>query len=75
VLKMPKPGTEHLEAMLPSLCIAIAREQGLDERFVPPLSSAEVDDVRWHWGGGSIRRLRQAIEVVLGARGLFETKH
>jgi ATP-dependent Lon protease len=75
VLKMPKPGTEHLEAMLPSLYIAIAREQGLDQRFVPPLSSAEVDDVRWHWGGGSIRRLRQAIEVVLGARGLFETKH
>ncbi|MPR09319.1 AAA family ATPase [Microvirga tunisiensis] len=75
VLNMPEPGAEHLEAMLPTLCIAIAREQGLDEGFVPPLTFGEIADVRRHWGGGSIRRLRQIVEVVLGARGLFETKH
>jgi hypothetical protein len=74
-LNMPEPGAEHLEAMLPSLCIAIAREQGLDEGYVPPLTFGEIADVRRHWGGGSIRRLRQILEVVLGARGLFETKH
>jgi hypothetical protein len=74
-LKMPEPGAEHLEAMLPSLCIAIAREQGLDERFVPPLTRAELADVRRHWGGGSIRQLRQVIEVILEARSLFVTKH
>ena len=75
VLRMPEPGAEHLEALLPSLCLAMAREQGLDARFVPPMTAAEIADVRRHWAGGSVRRLRQVVEVVLGARDRFEMKH
>ncbi len=75
VLPMPGPSADHLEALLPTLCIAIAREQGLDERFVSPLTPDEIRDVRRHWTGRSVRRLRQVIEVVLGTRDCFEMKH
>jgi ATP-dependent Lon protease len=75
VLQMPEPGAEHLEALLPSLCLAMAREQGLHPRFVPPMTAAEIADVRRHWDGGSVRRLRQVVDVVLGTRDHFEMKH
>ncbi|MBM1174554.1 AAA family ATPase [Microvirga arabica] len=75
VLQMPEPAAEHLEELLPALCLAIAREQGLDGRFVPPMTAAEITDVRRYWDGGSVRRLRQVVEVVLGARDQFEMKH
>jgi hypothetical protein len=75
VLQMPEPAAEHLEALLPALCLAIAREQGLDGRFVSPMTAVEIADIRQYWDGGSIRRLRQVVEVVLGARDQFEMKH
>jgi ATP-dependent Lon protease len=75
VLQMPEPGAEHLEALLPSLRLATAREQGLDGHFVPPMTAAEIADVRRHWAGGSVRRLRQVVDVVLGARDYFEMRH
>jgi ATP-dependent Lon protease len=75
VLQMPEPAAEHLEALLPSLCLAMAHEQGLDARFVPPMTAAEIADVRRHWDGGSVRRLRQVVDVVLGTRDHFEMKH
>jgi hypothetical protein len=75
VLQMPEPSAEHLEALLPSLCLAMAREQGLHPRFVPPMTAAEIADVRRYWDGGSVRRLRQVVDVVLGTRDHFEMKH
>jgi hypothetical protein len=75
ILEMPEPGAEHLEAVLPSLWAVILQERGQDPCFVPALSPAEIADIRRHWGGGSVRRLRQVVEVVLGVREFFETKH
>ena len=74
-LEMPEPGAEHLESVLPSLLTAIIHERGHDPRFVPPLTCSEIDDIRWHWAGGSVRRLRQVVEVVLGIRDRFEVRH
>jgi hypothetical protein len=75
ILEMPEPGAEHLEAVLPSLWAIILQEHGQDPCFTPALSPAEIADIRRHWGGGSVRRLRQVVEVMLGVRDFFETKH
>jgi hypothetical protein len=39
------------------------------------MTAAEIADVRRHWDGGSVRRLRQVVDVVLGTRDHFEMKH
>jgi hypothetical protein len=75
VLTMREPSSDDLEGLLPSVCTLIARARGQDLRFLPPLTSEEIADVRRYWSGGSVRRLRQAVEVVLGARDCFEMKH
>jgi ATP-dependent Lon protease len=75
VLEMPEPDTAHLEAILPALYIVISQENGQDPRFVPSLTPEEVNDVRRLWRGGSMRQLRQIVEVVLGVRERFAIKH
>jgi hypothetical protein len=75
VLEMPEPDTAHLEAILPALYRAISQENGQDPRFVPSLTPEEVNDVRRLWRGGSMRQLRQIVEVVLGVRERFAIKH
>jgi hypothetical protein len=75
MLTMPEPSADHLEALLPSLCAVIGRERGEDHRFMASLTLEEIADVRRHWSGGSIRRLRHVVEVVLRARDWFKVKH
>ena len=75
VLTMPEPRSDDLAALLPSVCALIARAQGQDCCILPPLTLEEIADVQRHWDGGSVRRLRQVVEVVLGARDRFEIKH
>ena len=53
---------------VPQLVKAIMQERGLDKRQAEPLSQPEIDVLRRHWRGGSIRNLRQLIEGVLVAR-------
>jgi hypothetical protein len=46
----------------------LARERGLDPRFVPLLSGAKLSAIAKHWRGGSLRLLRRIVEVVLRER-------
>jgi ATP-dependent Lon protease len=68
IVGFPKPGPEHLDALLPPVIADLAAERGLDSRWVEPLTGQERDVVATHWGGGSVRRLRRVVEVVLRAR-------
>jgi ATP-dependent Lon protease len=65
IVSFPKPGAADLDALLPAIAADLAREQGLDGRWIEPLSGQERDAIATHWSGGSIRRLRRLLEVIL----------
>lgn len=68
IVRFPEPSAEHLDALLPSVLAAIAGEAGLDPRFHAPLDGVERTVLRARWRGGSVRRLRRAVEAVLRVR-------
>ncbi len=68
VVTFPKPGAEHLDALLAPVIADLADERGLDQRWVEPLAGFERDMVAANWSGGSVRRLRRVVEAVLRAR-------
>jgi ATP-dependent Lon protease len=68
VVTFPKPEAGDLDALLPAIIADLASESGLDSRWVDPLAGFERDAVAAHWRGGSIRRLRRVVEIVLRAR-------
>ncbi|MBE7199644.1 MAG: AAA family ATPase [Parafilimonas terrae] len=68
VIRFPEPGPQHLEALVASSLAEIALERGLHPRFLPPPDGVELRALRRRWRGGSVRRLRRAVEAVLRAR-------
>ena len=68
VVTFPLPKPQHLDALLPALVADIARDTGIDARFLPPLDQVERDVLRRRWRGGSARRLKRLVEGVLRAR-------
>jgi ATP-dependent Lon protease len=68
VITFPKPTASDLDALLPTVVADLATERGLDRRWVEPLTGFERDAVAAHWRGGSVRRLRRVVEIVLRAR-------
>lgn len=70
VITFPKPAAKDLDALLPAVIADLARERGLDHRWVAPLDGAERSAVATHWRGGSVRRLRRLVEAILRERDL-----
>ena len=70
VITFPKPTANDLDALLPAVTADLARERGLDSRWVAPLDGAEREAVAQHWRGGSVRRLRRLVEAILRERDL-----
>lgn len=68
IVTFPKPGPEHMDALLAPVIADLAAERGLDSRWIEPLTGLERDIVAAHWRGGSVRRLRRIVEIVLRAR-------
>ena len=68
VVTFPKPAAGDLEALLPAVTRDLARERGLDARWVEPLTGFERDVIAAYWRGGSVRRLRRVVEAVLRVR-------
>jgi ATP-dependent Lon protease len=68
IVTFPKPGLEHIDALLPRVIADLAAERGLDSRWIEPLTGQERDAVAAHWRGGSVRQLRRVVEAVLRAR-------
>jgi len=68
VVAFPAPGREHVEALSVALLADIARERGLDPAFLPPPDATELRALRHRWSGGSVRRLRRAVEAIVRVR-------
>jgi hypothetical protein len=75
VLRFPLPQQEDLEALLPAVIGDLARERGLDPRWIGSLSSTETNAIAVNWGGGSIRRLKRIVELVVRERDARAIRH
>ncbi len=67
---MPAPEARHLENLVPGILEDLAAERGIDGRWLQPLARDELALVLWHRQGGSIRRLKRAVEALADARDL-----
>jgi ATP-dependent Lon protease len=75
VVRFPKPEPNDLDALLPAVIADLARERGVDERWVQPLDGSEHLVVTRHWRGGSVRRLRRIVEAILQHRETQATRN
>ncbi|UQR60779.1 AAA family ATPase [Bradyrhizobium sp. C-145] len=71
----PKPAEEDLQALLPAVVTDILRDQGMDQRWIDGLSPSETAAIAHHWRGGSVRRLRRLVEIVLRQRDGQASRH
>ncbi len=75
VLVFPTPTAADLHALLPSLVQAYSVERGQDSRWVEPLSAVEIEAIAATWSGGSVRRLKRAVEAAIRAREHSAVRH
>ena len=75
IVEFPKPQPQDMDALLPAILADIAAERGLDARWIAPLAGWERDLAAQRWKGGSVRRLRLLIEVLLRAREQNDIQH
>lgn len=68
VLKLALPSRDHLDSLLPAVIADLARERGLDARWIAPLDGDEHAAIASAWNGGSVRNLRRLVEVILRDR-------
>lgn len=68
VIRMPDPRPEHALALIATMFNDIADERGLDRRWLQPLAGDELEIVQKAWPGGSLRRLRRVLELLLDGR-------
>lgn len=75
VVKLALPSRDHLDALLPAVIADLARDRGLDARWIPPLDGDEHAAVASAWPGGSVRNLRELVEVILRERDASATRN
>jgi ATP-dependent Lon protease len=68
IVKVPNPGWQHVGDLARSIISDIAKDRDLHENWIAPLDGDELDVVRKAWAGGSIRKLRRVIEVLVDGR-------
>lgn len=68
VIRMPDPKPEHASALIARILDDIAADRGLDRRWLQPLAGDELEIVQKAWPGGSLRRLRRVLELILDGR-------
>jgi ATP-dependent Lon protease len=68
IIAFPKPTSDDLDALLPGLLDSLAVERGIDSRWIAPLDAYERASVKSAWPGGSVRRLRLILEIILQVR-------
>jgi ATP-dependent Lon protease len=75
VLEIPVPGREHLPAIVRTMTQDVRAERGGDPAWIPDLDEEEIQLIAEQWDGGSMRRLRRMIEVVLSGREILAARH
>ncbi len=75
VVHFPNASARDLDALLPAIIADLARERGLDQMWVPPLNGWEREAVGFCWRGGSFRRLRNIVEMILQERDLRASRN
>jgi len=68
ILHVSEPSIDHLIVLSRSIVRDLARESGEDAAFYPDLSDGELAAVEGLWRGGSVRRLRRIVEIVIARR-------
>lgn len=75
VLRLPCPGEEHLASLARNLIRVLCAERGLHEDWAMPLDGIELSSLTSVWKGGSLRKLRRFVDVLLSARELEAVRH
>jgi ATP-dependent Lon protease len=75
LLRIPEPKAEHLPMLARTLAREIAAERGIDPAWPSDLDSFELDVAARLWPGGSIRRLRSIVEIILIHRDTLALRH
>ena len=75
IVDFPKPAAHDLEAMLPAILVDLASERSLDPRWTAPFDVSEQTAIRKYWKGGSVRRLRRIVDVMMQEREKAATKN
>ncbi|KTR03589.1 hypothetical protein NS365_18040 [Aureimonas ureilytica] len=68
IIQMPDPCPQHLGDLARRIVRDIAIENGTDPAWTAPLAADEMRVITKAWGGGSLRRLRLAVQATLDAR-------
>ena len=70
VIRVEEPRWEHVGDLARGILDDIAAERDLDRRWLEELAQDELQVLKKAWNGGSIRRLRRALEVLVDGRDL-----
>lgn len=68
IVQMPDPNPQHLGDLVRRIVRDLAVEGGVDPAWTAPLAADEMRVIAKAWGGGSLRRLRLAVQATLDAR-------
>lgn len=71
IVRIPEPGWEHVGALTARIIADLARERGLDPRWIPPLDPDELDVLKTGWNGGSLRQLTKLTRLMIDGREAF----
>ena len=71
ILRMPDPDWSHLGTLVGQIVEDIAKDRGVNSRWYPPLAEDEIEVIKSAWPGGSLRRLRMSIEILLDGRDMI----
>jgi ATP-dependent Lon protease len=75
VISLPLPSRDHLDGLLPTIIVDLARDRGLDASWIAPLDGDERAAVASAWRGGSVRTPRRLVEVILRDRDANATRN
>lgn len=75
VLHIPKPRPEHLPAIARTMVADLREENGVTDAWMPDLDGDELGLLASQWKGGSMRRLRRLVEVLVLGREALAPRH
>jgi hypothetical protein len=71
IIRCPSPQRKHLRLLAPQLLQATYANRNLDPRWCEPLNQNEMENLKRHWPGGSIRNLKRLVQVIVDSREKF----